>query len=74
MSVSIPAPPFRLSLPAPPVMTLARVLPVPLKLPVPTKVRFSTLLLKVKLFNVVLTVSVPAPAASVTTSVAESTR
>src|SRR5262245_55898277 len=41
--VSLPAPPLRISLPVPPVMTLAKPLPVPVKLPLPVKMRFSRL-------------------------------
>ena len=41
--VSAPAPPSRMLLPPLPVMVLARLLPVPLMLAVPVRVRFSTL-------------------------------
>ncbi|MNP29494.1 hypothetical protein D3C76_1225210 [compost metagenome] len=40
---SLPPPPVRTSLPAPPTIVLASVLPVPAKLPLPPKNRFSTL-------------------------------
>ena len=56
--VSLPVPPFRVLLPELPVSVLASVLPVPLMLPRPVRVRFSTLVPSVKL-TLALTVSVP---------------
>ena len=76
ISVSAPSPPLSVSLPAPPsstftpvlpVKTLFSVLPVPLMANDPVSVRFSTFADRIRLM-LLSTVSVPAPAASVTTS------
>ena len=79
--VSMPAPPFKVSLPAPPlsillpllpVKILSSALPVPLILAAPVRVRFSTFAPNTKL-ALACTLSIPAPAVSVTTSPALST-
>ena len=77
VSMSLPSPPSSRSLPVPPLSVLtaalprtrlANVLPVPLIALVPVSIRFSTLLARVSV-TLDSTVSVPALAASVTTSV-----
>jgi hypothetical protein len=67
--VSAPPAPFKILAASLPVMTLARALPVPLIAAVSVKIRFSTLLPRVKLTEL-LTVSIPPAAASVTVSLA----
>ncbi|MCY1446797.1 hypothetical protein D9M71_633840 [compost metagenome] len=54
---SLPAPPSRKSLPLPPTMKLSRTLPVPVKLPEPTKNSASTLASRLWLESVVHTTS-----------------